>query len=432
MKGRTVILWLLAVLFAGCLVSCSKDIPQPEGTYQKVLLLYSAGYNNLSSSLAQDIKEMCQDAPTRFLSGAYKVIVFSHLKYGGYNGPVLIDATLGSGGKVKLDTLVRYPSNTVSASAQTFSGVLHYVKENYPAREYGMIISSHASGWVPAGYFQDPEENDGGILWAPRMTNGGNVWSQGYDDTFYTVDNPEVKSLCYQDVPSGLGPEVDLDDFAEAIRANGLHFNYIVFDMCLMGCVEVAYELRDIVDYVAFSPTEVLSDGFAYKTILQRLLYSPSANVVGVCIDYFDQYVKSRKSATVSAVDCRRLGNLAAVCVGLFEKYRSEIKALDQSLDVDDGGVQYYCDLQYRRYFFDLRDVLVKAGISNGDLSQLDAALRQCVLYHDETAYFSVSGEYFKLENCCGLSMYLPDSKRPILNGAYKDLAWNKATSLVE
>ena len=429
MKGRTVILWLLAVLFTGCLVSCSKEDDPQAGTYQKVLLLYSAGYNNLYFDLKEDINEMCQDAPTRFLSGAYKVIVFSHLKYSSYDGPVLIDATIGSGGKVKLDTLVRYPSNTVSASAQTFSDVLHYVKENYPAREYGMIISSHASGWVPAGYFNNPEVN-GGWDWDNAVLLPRNAAS--HQELYYTAERPEVKSLCYQDVSSGMAPEIDLTDFSDAIRANGLHFKYIVFDMCLMGGVEVAYELRDIVDYVAFSPTEVISDGFAYKTILQRLLYSPSTDILGVCTDYFDQYVKSRKTATVSAVDCRRLGNLAAVCAGLFEKYRSEIKALDQSLDVDRGGVQYYCDLQYRRYFFDLRDVLVKAGISNGDLSQLDAALGQCVLYHNETSYFSVRGEYFKLENCCGLSMYLSDSKRPILNGAYKESAWNKATSLVE
>ena len=421
MKGRTVILWMLAVLVTGCLVSCSKE-EDPQGrTYQKVLLLYSAGYNNLSGDLRENINEMCQDVPTRFLSGAYKVIVFSHLKYGGYSGPVLIDATLGSGGKVELDTLVRYPSNTVSASAQTVKEVLRYVKENYPAREYGMIISSHASGWVPAGYFNNPEDDDDeNWIWENTLFLPSGTASHW--ESYYTAERPEVKSLCYQDVPSGLGPEVDLDDFADAIRTNGLHFKYIVFDMCLMGCVEVAYELRDIVDYVVFSPAEVLTGGFAYKTILQRLLYSPSPDVVGTCVDYFDKY--ARKSATVSAVDCRRMDYLVSVCSDLFAEYYGRIMALDQD------KVQPYCT--QRRYFFDLRDALVKAGISDGELSQLDAALRQCVLYHNETAHFRVGSESFELKNCCGLSMYLPDQKRPILNGAYKELAWNKETSLVK
>ncbi|MCQ2155187.1 MAG: clostripain-related cysteine peptidase [Bacteroidales bacterium] len=430
MKGRTVILWLLAVLVTGCLVSCSKDAPQPEGTYQKVLLLYSAGYNNLSSSLAQDIKEMCQDAPTRFLSRAYKVIVFSHLKYGRCTDPVLLDVTTVNG-KIVYDTLAVYSSKS-SASAETFGLVLQTVKDKFPAREYGIIMTSHANGWLPAGYFLNPEEKEEGILWAPRMANNDNVGSQGYGDTFYTVDNPEVKALCFQDLPEGGGLEMELVDFAGAIRDNGMHFKYIVFDMCLMGGIEVAYELRDVVDYIAFSPTEVLSDGFAYKTILQRLLYSQPSDVVGVCTDYFEQYRKSGRSATISAIDCVHLDDLATVCTGLFEKYRDAIATLNQKSGIESGGVQYYCDLQSRRFFFDLKDALAKAGASTSELSLLDVALRNCVMYHAETEKFNVSGENFKLKNCCGLSMYLPSSKRPVLNDSYEELAWNKATSLVK
>lgn len=438
MKNRFIIFCLLFALVVISFASCSKDTPYPEGTYKKVVLLYSAGYNNLCSDLREDIMEMCQDAPTPFLSNYYKVLVFSHLKKSAYDetpvSPVLIDATIDSNGKVKLDTLERYSLTASSATSQMLDEVLKKIKKDYSSKEYGMIISSHANGWLPAGYFTNPKDDDG---------DDWNVWNEGMylqrnasmsHELYYFAEHPEVKALCYQDPPRNasygtIGEEIDLVDFAAAIRANNMHFSYIVFDMCLMGGVEVAYELKDIVDYVAFSPTEVITDGFAYKTILQRLLYSSSPDIVGASIDYFDQYVKSRRSATVSTIDCRKMNYLAAVCKDLFARYYARIMALDHK------QVQTYCEAQaggiVRRYFFDLKDALVKAGITDSELSSLDAALRECVLYHNETSSFSVSGEYFKLENCCGFSMYLPSDKRPVLNASYMETSWNKATSLV-
>ena len=57
---------------------------------------------------------------------------------------------------------------------------------------------------------------------------------------------------------------------------------------CLLGCVEVAWELRDMCDMIAFSPTEVLAGGFVYETLVKNLMAASKPDLEAVCRDYFE------------------------------------------------------------------------------------------------------------------------------------------------
>ena len=80
---------------------------------------------------------------------------------------------------------------------------------------------------------------------------------------------------------------MELPDFAEAIP---MKLDYILFDACLMGGIEVAYELRGKCSLLGFSQTEVLAEGLDYKTLTQHLLQKEKPYPEGVCADYFTQY----------------------------------------------------------------------------------------------------------------------------------------------
>ena len=56
-------------------------------------------------------------------------------------------------------------------------------------------------------------------------------------------------------------------DVLEMVRAITIHLDYIIFDACLMGGIEVAYELRNVADKIGFSQAEILAHGFPYKPI---------------------------------------------------------------------------------------------------------------------------------------------------------------------
>ena len=177
---------------------------------------------------------------------------------------------------------------------------------------------------------------------------------------------------------------------------------------------------------MVFSQTEVLADGLCdYKTLTSRLLNKNIPALVELCEDsrehYASQQDEVRKSLTISLVDCSRMDALASACRTMFQKYRSGL------LTVWPDDVQGY--FRYRKHwFYDLRDILVKANASEEDLAVLDSALDDCVLYKASSSYF-ISLE---IKTSCGLSMYLPADGSTELNSYYRTLSWNKATGLVQ
>jgi hypothetical protein len=118
---------------------------------------------------------------------------------------------------------------------------------------------------------------------------------------------------------------------------------------------------------------------------------------------------------------------LATLCKELFEKYRTEIFELRKE------NVQgfYRSD---RHFFFDLEDILVKAGIDASEKAALKDALDACISYKEASPSFMLGYGGFRINTFCGMSMYLPSSdiRTVRLDGFYKTLAWNKATELVK
>ena len=227
--------------------------------------------------------------------------------------------------------------------------------------------------------------------------------------------------------------ESELHDFAAAIPYK---LDYILFDACLMASVEVAWQLRDACHYLGAAPCEIPAAGFNYHTLTHHLLEPDVPDLQGACEDYFARYqFDSVYGAAITMVDCSRLDPLASVCRDLFSRYRDGIRNLDgenvQVYDRITGSKRYYA-------FFDLKDMLREAGASETDLAALQDALDQAIVYEAHTARF-IS---IPLERCCGLSVYLPaypdyraDSWHGtrFLDDRYKqNVAWNKATSLVE
>jgi hypothetical protein len=307
-------------------------------------------------------------------------------------------------GVVVLDTLRKWEG----ADAQIFGNTvlrdaLTTVKERIPAKSYGLVISSHGTGYLPDGYYAD----------------GGEAYEQTH-----SAKSRSLRSLG-QDVDPDGAVEMELKRLHESIP---YHMDYILLDACFMGGVETAYELKDKTDIIGFSQTEILAEGFDYQTIANRLLVNEPAPML-VCEDYFSQYenLPSSYGATISLVRTDGLDNLALVCKNLFQKYRTEIS------EVDANKVQRYWRTGLsgppRSYYYDLRDILSKSGVSEEDMAEFDTALANVVMYEAHTNVFMNN---INLTNCCGLSMFLPNMGLDALKSFYRDnISWNTATQLV-
>lgn len=439
---RTITRFLAAALVMTAAFGCDKNrhnTEEPESADRRVLLFYECAFNNLGSYMQTNMEDQNTGLPAGYIPGKYGdvLLVYSRIYKGKYDyTPVnsyLRRIYKTSKGKVISDTLKVFGKETIAASPSTLSAVLTLVREKFPAKGYGMVVSSHGSGWLPAGYYYSPsrfEDDHKGEVGTSRQ--GIAVQSVGHPrlpvpegdlpdtDPFYgmtrSIGQDYIKGSYY-------GHEMSVSEFADAIP---YHLDYLLFDMCFTGGVEVAYGLKDKADYLGLSPAEVLADGmFDYTKITSFLLDRTTPDLEGLLKDSFEMYDKQSgvyRSSTVNLVRTSGLDNLASVCARMINEYSDALA--DAPVDDIQG---YY--RQNRHYFYDLVDIFEKCGASKADLEDLDKAVDGCVIYKNSTGQFL---EEYDIKAYSGFSMYLPCAGTPLLDLYYRKEVWNNATRLVK
>ena len=366
---------LLAVLMPAA--SCGKmEYDGMSMDVDRTVLVYMAADNNLASFARKNIEDMKQgEVPSYFDGGSGNVL----LVYADIAGedPRLMRLSKDRFGTVTEETLRVYEEWN-SCTDSVMSAVLSDAATLFPSRESGLVLWSHGTGWLPEGYYSNPvySSPDGGAA-APHH-----------------IEDP----------------------------------------YCLMGGVEVAYELRDKCDYFIGSAAEVLANGFPYADVVGEL-FRGETGLRNACRLYREHYKDD--GATIAMVDTRRLDALAGACRDVFADGRDAIPQLDMD------SVQGYYRMN-RHWFYDLDDFVRQlteagsdaavAGSAQKDLYEVfREALDAAVVYKDNTEEFVLGGyPQFSIKKFSGLSTYIPNPENPILDEYYRTLAWNKAVMMVE
>lgn len=406
---------------------------------RRVLLFYEAGFNSLTDALNDDMnKELVQGyseadriagLPKAYIPKGGRssdvLLVYTKLANGMAYKPVksyLKRLYIDGNGALVTDTLQVFEETMAAASTEGLRRVTSYVKEHFPAKGYGMVFSSHGSGWLPARYYFSPSEYEESHQ-APSSVSARrkpDIPAESLsDDPFAGM----VRSIGMDEQGQGGDAlEMTAEEFAQGIA---MHLDYLVFDMCFSGGVELFYRFKDIADYIGGSPAEVLAEGtFDYSQITGYLLKPEQYDLEGLFRDSFMRYYRQtgqRQSSTVTLVRSDAMKGLAEVCATLTAKYRDALAALNYN------RVQGFYRLN-RHYFFDLEDIFVQCGATESDLTRLRQAVDRCIVYRNATPYFL----NIKIDTYSGMSMYLPCGGTPLLDAAYRNEAWNKAIRLVE
>ena len=431
MRGLKAIAALLAIalLCGGCDLSCRQ---QPkEKTWDKVLILYQAGYNSLSTYLKGDLDELKRgDLPAASDPQAILIVAHhtvSYMEYDTKTQPCIIRLYKDKKGTPVLDTLTRLAETDLLVRKDVMAQSLNYIAQKFKSDHYGLILSSHGTGWLPLDYYGHPDKYKlssaaGGMKAAPRV-----VFPTGpvpYEEP-EPMPGPPTRTYGEERIKDGSAVSIQEMDIKDLAAALPFRFDYILMDVCLMGCVEVAYELKDRCGYLGFSPTEILAEGLDYTKVTSHLLKDGDPDLNGILDDYYDCYQAQTgeyKSACYTLVDCSKLDALASACKAAFSAGREAIA------HVTPAKVQRLFRSSHH-WFYDLKDILDQAGAGS---SAVDRALEQCVVYRVHTDAFMPGSGGFQFSTYCGLSMYLPCNGSAYLDEYYKTLAWNKATSLVQ
>jgi len=338
------------------LVSCNKEDCKDEFLTNRTVIVYMAAENDLTDDAYTDIEEM----QSGYVEKGANLVVFIDPAD---EAPHILKIGRGSSTMVKT-----YPEFN-SADAEQMERILNDIIEMYPAASYGLVLWSHGTSWLPAG---------------SRLKSFGN-------------DN---------------GSRMDITPLAASLP---VRFNFILMDACLMGSVEVAYELRNKTDFILASSTETIYLGFPYERIIPELLRTEPdlRKAAASYFNYYDKMSGTYRSATITLIDTKELDRLAPVTAQLIADRVFDAGTFDRT------SVQRL-DVYNEQYAFDFLDFLKKA-FPDADTEPLKEQLSKAVLYKAHTPRFI---EEYDICTYCGLSCYIPHPQRGDLNTYYRQLDW--------
>ncbi len=409
--------FLFAVLSCILFISCDpvNEDPPYRPVKDKTVLLYFAANNNLSLDAFRNIAEMEKGFVPSENEG--NLVIYSHTLN---SNPKLIKMYKGQDGKVIKDTVYNFPE-TNSATPDAVTGAIKVTATMFPAKENGLILWSHATGWLPSGYYSSGTFGKTASLRSFGDTGDSrrlSPWPAYPDgkDPFAGM----VKSFGADN--SG-NTEIEITELVKALPQK---FNFIIFDACLMGGIETAYQIKDSTDYVVFSPTEVLTSGYCYNKMMEYLFKSP-ADLKGMAESVYNYYNSMSnefyRSVTISVVKSSELPAVAQAAKKVFEKYRQNIKPLNVT------GVQRYFRSN-KHWFYDISDFISQIAGSAGaeEAAGFKLALDKAVIYKAATNKFL--DIIIDKSKYSGVSTYIPNPYNEDLVKFYRNFEWEKEVGM--
>lgn len=406
--------WLYTLLVI-VLAACSNEIPeqQPAKRSGRTVLAYLIS-NNKAGSLDTYLRDNVIDiyAALGNMKESCTLLVF----YRPYAG----DAPLGKPTLMSFYADGRGNINNVAAltgAELTFDAVCHVAqKKEYtmnsqiatdpavmeevftdmqkiaPSDSYGLILGSHATGWM----------------------KGNSVQSKAFgDDGGYNIDIPDLANVLKK-------------SFSEKL-------DFVLFDACMMGNAEVGYELKDVTSHCIASVMETPVYGFPYDQILP-CLYTENIDYSAVCHEFMSFNKTNNLWGTCAVMDCSQMENLASAVKAKLSEWKDALSSVSMQ-NVQQYGVGKYrsSSSDYRYFSYDVLDFFRELGRKSGvvkttDLNEavasIQSALNQAVIAKDCLSGVDYDFEELVIDGTrfCGIGMYIPKEYNPYVANK---TAWN-------
>ena len=369
------------ILFSAALLySCVNDNEIDPSTIlsARTVLVYMVAENNLYRNALQNIEEM--QAYTEPVNGNLLVYL---------DAPSTSTDSVPHLFKIENDSIItikKYRQQN-SASGEVLQSVINDVTATFPATEYGLILWSHGTGWLPEGVF----------------------------DTFKKTNVSKLRSF-------GLDNENEMN-LIELEQSLPVNFEFIIFDACLMGGIEVAYQLRGKTNYLLASPTETLVVGFPYTQTVP-LLFSQVVDYYEIAktfIDYYESQTKDfLKSASLTVIDTRGLTALANLASQLVD---------NRAITISDKAYNLLpYEISEPVLYYDFFSFLKQLTDDETALNQLAKIYSETVVSYEHTDFFLSD---LALTNTTGLNFFIFPFYDENLFSEYKQIDWYADTGFV-
>lgn len=382
---KKVLLYLISILV---LNACSDEIPEyhESARAKRVVLAYMAAnspFDNIDACIMKNLQWMYESLSTAkdtcTLMVYYKpsnknqyiktaeILEFQTDGYGKINGQEILQ-----GSSLTIENVIAQAKHHqaqlgIATNPDIMKENLRIMQDIAPAESYGLILGSHATGWLPS-------------------TNAQYSRSFGIDgDTSNAINIPELATTLEQSFPSG-------------------NLEFTLFDACMMGTAEVFYELRNATHYCVASVMETPIAGFPYDRFFINL-YEDVIDYAKICSETAQFNKENNWWGTYAAVDCTAMGEVAQAIQAELLSHQSELQTLDYT------QVQQYGYGEYRDQYFSFDVVDFISQLNGGVVSaNVQSSINKAVIAKD-----CLDGEEYPLgtlkiapERFCGMGMYFP------------------------
>lgn len=453
--------FLLLSLAAFAFAGCHKDEPKEvEGHYDRTVLVYMAMQNSLGSSgyHRADSAEIAN--AMGFIPANDRLLLFID----DARAPRIYELNRGLDAKNPKTGLSYGPKlvkkwneDLSSASAATLTEVLEYMRRHYDSDSYGLVMGSHATGWLPTDMSTSSNNS-------PRREEADDAPAAASNrrKTFGIDVGPDGSMSRDKGVAGSVPDQIEIADIAKAVKASGVHLDYILFDACLMQDIEVNYALRDVADYIIASPISISAEGAYYTDLVHFGIFS--GDPVDVARTYAEYY---KGEGTIpyrdgygTVISCVRTAAVDEFTAKMRSLLHDVARESDVAVYVDGGNLDLMATLKranmrgalnyhpyasnnyYRPHYYDIISLFKVLGADELQMMALRDALHDLVAYKGATPTFWSGPGYYATqtmpadeEDWCGVSMFVPqqiytDNARNCpygdLNEAFKTTEWYK------
>ncbi len=384
---------LLALTLLVGASSCTKVEDEARPTERKAAtLIYMVADNNLDYHAVQNINAMEQGLYEHEGEGATIYVYIDRAK--GKGNSLLYKILPDTSSLIRSKIEFAYPEMD-SADPSVLRRILNDVGTLAAGRNErlrGLILWSHGSAWLPKGN---------------RLSS-----SRG------EIQGTSVRSKSFG-VDSDADTEMGILGLSDAL--SGQHFDFLIFDACFMGSIEVAYELRSCADYIIASPTEVLASGFPYRELVP-LLRVKEVDYQAICDKYLAHYQSYNGILNSASVCLVRTAGLTGFAQKLGA--RLDTATLERALR---SSVQY--EVGRSKVLFDI-NALVNAIEDEGERDTLRQRISEIIIHYRHTDRFLGK---IPLVATGGLSIFIPNGSfddETIEYQQYRNLSWARDSHL--
>lgn len=374
------IILLTLILNTIILSSCDNDEPEPTSQANRTILVYMVARNTLGAYQydQNDLNEMLEAASSPEGLNGGRLLVF-HAPISG--APQLKEITAQG-----INILKEYDQSISCVESKTMQQIITDAKAFAPANDYGLILWSHANGWLQTGI----------------------------------ADSSYIEPACLRNnnlKPTAFGEDkrqnMNVTTLAQTLKNQ--QFSFIYFDCCYMACVEVAYEMRHTTPYIIASTTEILGDGMPYNANLKHL-FADTPQLVEACQNTFDFYNTRLDESRTCTISLIKTSGMEALASATRNIYATKAFA-DKSYKPQRFMTEVRC------YHFDLADHIHSLPVEKSLLEKWDNAIADVVIYSNNTPYL---WNILKIDSHCGLSTYILDDNQDYSANKYKyfELQW--------